>query len=184
MQLTRERITAAALDILGEYGLADVSMRRVATALGVAPGALYWHITNKQELLASMAETITQPLLEGPVPEPANLARALRALALSVRDGAEVLLAAVSQPEAAVRESLSHRFVAAVENYAGGESSISNVRAAALGLMHLTLGDAAVHQAGAQLAELTGGPAVDEDAARSSHDAAVEFLLAGLTGRN
>lgn len=40
MQLSRETITAAALSILGEYGLGDVSMRRVATALGVAPGAL------------------------------------------------------------------------------------------------------------------------------------------------
>lgn len=184
MQLSRERITSTALDILAQYGLADVSMRRVATALGVAPGALYWHITNKQELIASMAEAITRPLLEGPVTGPAELARSLRSAALSVRDGAEVLLAAVSQPEAEVRESLADRFVAAVEDYAGGESSISNVRAAALGLMHLTLGDAAVHQAGAQLAELTDGPAVDEDAARSLHDAAVEFLLAGLTGRN
>ena len=50
MQLSRERITQAALELLSGYGLADVSMRRVASSLGVAPGALYWHIANKQEL--------------------------------------------------------------------------------------------------------------------------------------
>ena len=63
MQLTRERITEAALAILAEYGLADVSMRRVATSLSVAPGALYWHISNKQELIATMAEEIVQVLI-------------------------------------------------------------------------------------------------------------------------
>ena len=45
MQLSPERITDAALAILAEYGLGDVSMRRVAAALGVAPGALYWHLS-------------------------------------------------------------------------------------------------------------------------------------------
>ena len=30
-------------------------MRRLATELGVAPGALYYHVKNKQELLASLA---------------------------------------------------------------------------------------------------------------------------------
>ena len=72
MQLTRERITEAALAILAKYGLADVSMRRVATSLSVAPGALYWHISNKQELIASMAEEIVQVLINGPLPDPAG----------------------------------------------------------------------------------------------------------------
>ena len=62
MQLSRERITEAALGLLAEYGLADVSMRRVASTLGVAPGALYWHIANKQELIACLGEAIVQML--------------------------------------------------------------------------------------------------------------------------
>ena len=95
MQLTRERITEAALAILAEYGLADVSMRRVATSLSVAPGALYWHFSNKQELIASMAEEIVQVLINGPLPDPADLSRELRDALLSTRDGAEVVVLAV-----------------------------------------------------------------------------------------
>lgn len=182
MQLTRERITEAALRILAEYGLGDVSMRRVAAALGVAPGALYWHIKNKQELIASMAEVIVSPLMQGPAPGPEELSAGLRAAALGIRDGAEVLVAAVSQPDARVHEALSERFVESVGRWPGlgaGEASISNGHAAALGLMHLTLGGAAVHQASAQLAEATGGAPTDEAGARKAHAAAVRFLLAG-----
>ena len=87
MQLSRERITQAALELLSGYGLADVSMRRVASSLGVAPGALYWHIANKQELLASLAEHIVRPLMSDPVPDPAELSRALREAVLGNLDG-------------------------------------------------------------------------------------------------
>ena len=114
MQLSRERITGAALGILREYGLADVSMRRVATTLGVAPGALYWHVANKQELIATVAEAIVQPLLDGPVPDPAALSRQLRELMLGVRDGAEVVVAAVGQPDSQVRDDLARASVMAL----------------------------------------------------------------------
>ena len=63
MQLSRDSITDTALGILAEFGLADVSMRRIASSLGVAPGALYWHVESKQELVAWMAEAILAPLL-------------------------------------------------------------------------------------------------------------------------
>jgi AcrR family transcriptional regulator len=58
MALTRGQIIDAALDILRSYGLADLSMRRLARDLGVQPGALYWHVKNKQELLGVLAERI------------------------------------------------------------------------------------------------------------------------------
>ena len=165
MQLTRERITGAALAILAEYGLADVSMRRVATSLSVAPGALYWHIANKQELIASMAEEIVQELLCGPLPEPA-------------RDGAEVVVAAVSQPGSQVQKELETRFAASVRAWLGEAASTSDVRIAARGLLRLTLGDAAVQQAAAQLAQATG--ADEESDGADEHAAAVAFLLDGL----
>lgn len=179
MQLTRERITEAALDILGEYGLADVSMRRVATALGVAPGALYWHIANKQELIACMAEAIVQPLFDGPLPHPAQLSSQLREALLAVRDGAEVVVAAVSQPESQVQKELETRFSASVRTLVGEAASTSNARIAAKGLLRLTLGDAAVHQAAAQLAQATGNESEAGDGA-VEHAAAVAFLLDGL----
>ena len=55
MALSREKILDTAFDVLCQFGLADLSMRRLATELGVAPGALYYHVKNKQELLASLA---------------------------------------------------------------------------------------------------------------------------------
>lgn len=191
MQLSPERITDAALAILAEYGLGDVSMRRVAAALGVAPGALYWHIANKQELIASMARAIVQPLFDGSVPDPAVLSARLREVALGVRDGAEVLVAAVGQPGSPVREALSHRFEEAVEAFAAhaadGQVAGDHIRAVALGLLHLTIGEAAVHQSSAQLAELTGLPGGADDAdaaaAQQAHARAVEYLLDGMVVR-
>lgn len=190
MQLSPERITDAALDILAEYGLGDVSMRRVASALGVAPGALYWHIANKQELIASMAQAIVQPLFDGSVPDPAELSARLREVTLTIRDGAEVLVAAVGQPDAPVREVLSHRFEEAVAAYAStavdAQVAPEHLRAGALGLLHLTIGDAAVYQASAQLAELTGHPGGSEKealSAREAHARAVGYLLDGMVIR-
>ena len=58
MALTRERILCTALDLLRRYGLGDLSMRRVAQELDVAPGALYYHVRNKQELLVLLAGRI------------------------------------------------------------------------------------------------------------------------------
>ena len=185
MQLTRQRITEAALRILGEYGLADVSMRRVASSLGVAPGALYWHIASKQELIACMGEAIVQQLLDGPLPDPARLSAELRGAVLGVRDGAEVVIAAMSQPHARVQGAIEARFTASVQAAVGEAASASNARIVGQALLHLTLGSAAVHQSAAQLARATraadaGRADVDEAAGEAEHAAAVEFLLDGL----
>lgn len=185
MQLSRETITAAAFNILGEYGLGDVSMRRVATSLGVAPGALYWHIENKQDLIASLAAEIVRPLSTSTdatdAPDVAALAAALRTQVLSVRDGAEVVLAALSQPDAPVREELIAAFVAQVRAEWGDAASASVARAAAANLVYMTLGAAMVYQAGAQLAALTGEPpAVSAADAAREHAEGVALLLAGL----
>lgn len=185
MQLSRETITAAALAILGEYGLGDVSMRRVATSLGVAPGALYWHIENKQELIASLAAEIVRPVAAdaatAETTDTAALAASLRAHVLEVRDGAEVVLAALSQPDAPVREELIAVFVAQVRAEWGERASASKARAAAANLVYMTLGAAMVYQAGAQLAALTGeAPAISAADAAKEHAEGVALLLAGL----
>ncbi|QWT25488.1 TetR/AcrR family transcriptional regulator C-terminal domain-containing protein [Subtercola sp. PAMC28395] len=48
----------AALGILDELGLPDLTMRRLAAKLDVQPSALYWHFENKQALLAAVADRI------------------------------------------------------------------------------------------------------------------------------
>ena len=58
MSLTRQDVLGAALVILDEYGLADLSMRRLGDVLGVRAGALYHHVPNKQTLLAWVADGI------------------------------------------------------------------------------------------------------------------------------
>jgi AcrR family transcriptional regulator len=55
---TREDVVETALRILDEFGLADLSMRRLAGVLDVQPSALYWHVPNKQTLLALVADQI------------------------------------------------------------------------------------------------------------------------------
>ena len=58
MALSRAAITGAGLEILDIYGLGDLSMRRVADTLGVQAGALYYHVPNKQSLLAALADEV------------------------------------------------------------------------------------------------------------------------------
>ena len=52
MVLSREKILDTAYEVLATYGLADLSMRRLAH------GALYYHVKNKQQLLILLADYI------------------------------------------------------------------------------------------------------------------------------
>lgn len=49
--LSRQHYVEAALEVIGEVGVEKLSMRRVASALGVSPMAMYKHFRNKEELL-------------------------------------------------------------------------------------------------------------------------------------
>jgi TetR/AcrR family tetracycline transcriptional repressor len=48
--LSRERIVSAALGLVDQEGLASLSMRRLATTLGVDPMAIYYYLPNKAAL--------------------------------------------------------------------------------------------------------------------------------------
>jgi AcrR family transcriptional regulator len=49
-RLTRERVVEEALAVIADDGANALTMRRLATRLGVVPGALYNHVRNKQQL--------------------------------------------------------------------------------------------------------------------------------------
>lgn len=49
--LSRERIVAAAVTLLDQYGIGGLTMRRLAPLLGVTPTALYWHVKTKEDVL-------------------------------------------------------------------------------------------------------------------------------------
>ena len=57
-KLTRAAIAAAALDVLNEQGLDQLSLRKVAARLDVKAPSLYWHVADKNMLLALLAESI------------------------------------------------------------------------------------------------------------------------------
>jgi TetR/AcrR family transcriptional regulator, tetracycline repressor protein len=96
MRLTRDQVLSAALDLLDETGLDQLTMRRLATALGVKNGATYWHFRSKQALLEAMGEAMLGDLtadLDASLAwydRIAQMARRLRRALLSRRDGARV----------------------------------------------------------------------------------------------
>lgn len=62
----RERIVRAAMEIADRDGIAEVSMRRVATDLGVATMSLYRHVPGKDELVLLMIDAAMAELPEVP----------------------------------------------------------------------------------------------------------------------
>ena len=98
VQLHKRDVVAKAASILDSYGIADLTMRRLARELDVTPGALYWHFANKQELLGAVADQVLAPACADPAPD--RLARAHRGRLprparrlLSHTDGAELVSA-------------------------------------------------------------------------------------------
>src|SRR5499427_9941909 len=57
-QVTRERIVQGALEVLNKEGFDGLTMRRLAERLGIKAASLYNHVTDKDQLLALMADAI------------------------------------------------------------------------------------------------------------------------------
>ncbi|MEV0233408.1 GntR family transcriptional regulator [Nonomuraea sp. NPDC050786] len=56
--LNREQVLRTAIAIADAEGLGAVSMRRLATELGVGPMSLYRHVANKDELVTQMVDEV------------------------------------------------------------------------------------------------------------------------------
>ena len=56
--LTQEKVVRSAVDLLARAGLEALTLRRLATELGVSAPTLYWHVRNKRQLLDLMAEAL------------------------------------------------------------------------------------------------------------------------------
>jgi TetR/AcrR family transcriptional regulator, tetracycline repressor protein len=57
-KLSRSAVVDRALALADSAGLEALTIRRLATELGVTPMALYWHFRSKEELIASVADRI------------------------------------------------------------------------------------------------------------------------------
>lgn len=56
----QEQIITAALELLNENGLNNLSLRDIAKRINIQAPALYWHFKNKEALIDYMAEAILQ----------------------------------------------------------------------------------------------------------------------------
>ena len=102
MSLDRQRIVAEAVALLDADGLDGVTLRKLATRLGVRQPTLYWHLPNKAALVTAIAEVLLEqefPELVPPGPEVSwqdwltGIAERLRRALLAHPDGARVISA-------------------------------------------------------------------------------------------
>lgn len=183
MALTEEAIVAAGISILDRYGLGDLSMRRIAEALGVQAGALYYHVPNKQALLAAIADQILGgiPQLDETLPAGEWLnawAHGLRAALLSHRDGAELVASALASGHGAVDPS-------AVGIYRLKAAGLANPDLTMTALLHLVLGHVVQEQTQAQMRDFGVLPAEDTSrhVGEEGFEWAVGLLIGGVVSR-
>lgn len=181
MALRRDDVLDAAVELLKEYGLGDLSMRRLARELGVQPGALYWHFPDKQALLTAIAQVVIDAADESVPAGPwqahlAELARRLRRALLAYRDGAE-LIASVSAMRRLSRPRA--QFVAVL---ASSGASTPDAYDGADALLHYVIGHTLDEQAHAQLSDY-GVVEPADDAPERRFEFGLRALLDGLANR-
>jgi AcrR family transcriptional regulator len=82
--LRREQIVAAAVEILDAEGLESLSMRKLGAKLGAGATSLYWHVSNKEELLELVLDQFWG-VVRIPEPEEASWRELLTTFAYSFR---------------------------------------------------------------------------------------------------
>jgi TetR/AcrR family tetracycline transcriptional repressor len=100
MAVTRDDVIHTAIQLLQEVGLEGLTLRRLATELGISAPTLYWHVRDKRELLDLMAEQMVRDQRDQQPPFPDGLewwekiAEGMRRQyhsILAYRDGARVV---------------------------------------------------------------------------------------------
>ena len=118
MQLHRHDVVDKATQLLDDYGIADLTMRRLARELNVTPGALYWHFADKQELLGAVADRILELASAAVEQVPwaeriLAICSALRDALLSATDGAELVSASFAAGKSATMSTILERLTSA-----------------------------------------------------------------------
>lgn len=190
-RLTRDDVARAALSILDEYGLPDLTMRRLAAALNVQASALYWHFPNKQSLLAELAERIVDgrravfPAGSDWAVGVAAEAASLRDAMLAYRDGAEVVSSTYVLGVGS--SSALERLVSAIGR---GDFDENTTRRAAAAMLHFLLGHVSHEQQRLQYDSLgvlaEGRPVALDEAGeqRAAFAFGIDLLTAGLRSRS
>ena len=80
----RQQIVEAALAILAKDGFDAVSFRNIAEAVGVKAPSLYWHVSDKRELLGHMTERIFRETVLAALPPAYRWQEWLRNLGIQI----------------------------------------------------------------------------------------------------
>ncbi|MCK0175139.1 TetR family transcriptional regulator [Mycolicibacterium sp. F2034L] len=179
MQLHKRDVVDAATAILDDYGIADLTMRRLARELNVTPGALYWHVANKQELLGAVADRI----LAG-VPEATGIVEVctrLRDALLSHTDGAELVSASFAAGQSAAMTDVVARLTEAVVD-AGVAAHHAGLaaRTVVYYVLGFTVDEQSRRQWDAAGAELPGAEPAWSDDATARFRFGVDLLVNGI----
>lgn len=83
--LTRERIIEAAIELLDHSGEVGLTFRTLSERLATGPGAIYWHIADKEDLLVAACDAIVVRVMAAHVAGRSPQA-VIRALALALLD--------------------------------------------------------------------------------------------------
>jgi AcrR family transcriptional regulator len=185
VQLHRRDVVDRATRLLDDYGIADLTMRRLARELNVTPGALYWHFADKQELLGAVADRILEPASADGTGDwrdrVKEICGRLRDALLSHTDGAEL----VSASFAAGKSNAMIRILTWLTG-AAADAGIDPAHAgvAARTVLYYVLGFTADEQSRLQWdaagAELADGQSVITDDAGSRFRFGLDLLTNGI----
>lgn len=172
MATTRDTIIDSAIAILDEWGLADLSMRRVADAAGIQAASIYYHFANKQSLLAALSDTLLANQTD--TNDLMAWARGLRQTLLAHRDGAEIVAATLAIELGQRTPVEDAAMILEKQGLAKGcEQSVAKV------FVHFVLGHVFQEQSRARLIELgvlkSSAEALDDE----GFDVGLQILVAG-----
>jgi TetR/AcrR family transcriptional regulator, tetracycline repressor protein len=153
-KLTKDAIVQAAFGLLDDAGMDGLTVRALASRLGVQAPALYWHVPSKQALLDEMATCVWRQIGEAVAALPAGLpwremlaayAATVRAGLLRHRDGARAFSGTTLTDPGVVRRQ-EGTFAALVRQ----GFTLGNATRGLLLLHHFTVGFCIEEQAVAQ----------------------------------
>jgi TetR/AcrR family tetracycline transcriptional repressor len=201
MSIDVDDAVRTALKLVAAEGLDKLTVRRLATELGVKAPALYWHFANKRALLDHLADVIAAPALLAlpPLGTPwltwvERAATALHSALLDHRDGGRITLGA----DPTTAHSLAEFAERSVEVLHNAGFPLADATRAAGVLLHFVLGRAVEDQSrlepAEELAAVDGTPyPLLAAGLRARHAAgatpaddfryALSIVLAGLSAR-
>jgi AcrR family transcriptional regulator len=189
----REELLTAALHVFARRGYEQAGVDEIAAEAGYSKGALYWHFSGKEELLATLLdERIDAParelvaLLQSAPPDRDMSVEAARAFARRLREQREAVLLDREYWSLAIRDAtLRARYVARQTDLRRALAAAMQARMRHLGTPDLPMG---AEQVARIVMSIIGGLAVDELIEPGSVDPdllaeTLAVLYAGLLSR-